>query len=46
MSPMAMSFIAFACIFAGTFLGMFLRNRLPGHHLSGDTKDVVRLGTG
>src|SRR6266571_8264779 len=46
MSPMAMSFIAFACIFAGTFLGMFLRNKLPGHHLSGDTKDVVRLGTG
>jgi len=43
---MAMSFIAFACIFAGTFLGMFLRNKLPGHHLSGDTKDVVRLGTG
>jgi hypothetical protein len=28
------------------FLGMFLRNRLPEHHLSGDTKDVVRLGTG
>jgi hypothetical protein len=46
MSPMAMSWIAFACIFGGTFLGMFLRNRLPGHHLSGDTKDVVRLGTG
>jgi ABC-type multidrug transport system fused ATPase/permease subunit len=38
--------IAFACVFGGTFLGMFLRSRLPGHHLSGDTKDVVRLGTG
>jgi hypothetical protein len=46
MSPMAMSLIAFACVLGGTFLGMFLRNRLPGHHLSGDTKDVVRLGTG
>jgi hypothetical protein len=46
MSPMAMSWIAFACVFGGTFIGMFLRNRLPGHHLSGDTKDVVRLGTG
>jgi hypothetical protein len=46
MSPMAISWIAFACIFGGTFLGIFLRNRLPGHHLSGDTKDVVRLGTG
>jgi hypothetical protein len=46
MSPLSLSFIAFACVFGGTFLGMFLRNRLPGHHLSGDTKDVVRLGTG
>ena len=38
--------IAFAIIFAGAFLGMFMRKKLPGHHLSGDTKDVVRLGTG
>jgi hypothetical protein len=46
MTPLLMSLIAFAFIFGGTFLGMFLRNRLPGHHLAGDTKDVVRLGTG
>jgi hypothetical protein len=46
MSPMTLSLIAFAFIFGGTFLGMFFRNRLPDHHLSGDTKDVVRLGTG
>jgi hypothetical protein len=46
MSPISLSLIAFVCVFGGTFLGMFLRNRLPGHHLSGDTKDVVRLGTG
>ena len=46
MSPLAMSFVAFVCIFGGTFLGIFLRNRLPDHHLSGDTKDVVRMGTG
>jgi hypothetical protein len=25
---------------------MLLRNVLPGHHLAGETKDVVRLGTG
>jgi hypothetical protein len=25
---------------------MFLRNGLPKHHLSGETKDVVKLGTG
>jgi hypothetical protein len=46
MNAMAISWIAFACIFGGAFLGMLLRNRLPDHHLSGDTKDVVRLGTG
>jgi hypothetical protein len=46
MSPILMSLIVFACVFGGAFLGMFLRSRLPGHHLSGDTKDVVRLGTG
>jgi Protein of unknown function (DUF4239) len=46
MNPMALSLIAFACVFGGALLGMFLRSRLPGHHLKGDTKDVVRLGTG
>jgi hypothetical protein len=46
MSPLVTSLIAFAIIFAGAFIGMFMRQRLPGHHLSGDTKDVVRLGTG
>jgi Protein of unknown function (DUF4239) len=45
-TPLLTSLIAFLCIFGGTFLGMFLRNRLPERHLSGDTRDVVRLGTG
>ena len=42
MSSLAMSGIVFACICVGTFLAMIL----PGHHLEGDTKDVIRLGTG
>ena len=46
MSPLLTSSVAFAIIFAGVFLGMFMRRRLPGHHLSEDTKAVVRLGTG
>ena len=46
MRPLSMSVIAFACVLGGTFLGIFLRNRLPEHHLSAATKDVVRLGTG
>jgi len=41
-----MSVIAFGCVLGGTFLGVFVRNRLPKHHLSGETKDVVKLGTG
>src|ERR1700682_6052046 len=41
-----MSAIVFVCVLGGAFLGMFLRNRLPKHHLSGETKDVVKLGTG
>jgi hypothetical protein len=44
--PLSTSLIVFACVLGGTFIGMFLRNRLPEHHLSGATKDVVRLGTG
>src|ERR1700688_1004816 len=38
--------MVFACVLGGTFFGMFLRGRLPKHHLEGATKDVVRLGTG
>src|SRR5512143_2627934 len=46
MSPIAISLIAFAIIFGGTLLGMFLRPLLQEHHLSGDSKDVMKLGTG
>jgi ABC-type multidrug transport system fused ATPase/permease subunit len=45
-SPLLMSVIVFACVIAGAFLGMFLRNALPKRHLSEATKDVVKLGTG
>jgi hypothetical protein len=46
MSPLAISGIFFACIVAGTLLGMLLRALLPDEHLSNDTKDVVKLGMG
>ena len=45
-SPLFMSVIVFACVLGGAFVGIFLRNTLPKHHLSGATKDVVKLGTG
>ena len=46
MSAITLSCIALACISGGALLGMFLRSTLAEHHLSGDAKDVVRLGTG
>ena len=46
MTSLLTSSIALAVIFGGTFLGMFVRSRLPEQHLSRDTKDVVMLGTG
>ncbi len=46
MSAMAVSSIAFGCVFGGALLGMFLRGVLPEHHLNADSKDVVKLGMG
>src|SRR3954468_16116331 len=42
MNAITISGITFVCISGGALLGMFL----PGHNLSPDDKDVVRLGTG
>ncbi len=46
MSALAISLVAFACIFAGMLLGMFLRVILPKHHVSDESKDAVKLGIG
>ena len=46
MSSMAVSSIAFGCVFGGALLGMFLRSVLPEHHLNTESKDVVKLGMG
>jgi len=43
---MTTSWIVFACVFAGALLGMLLRRILPRHHLSEDSKDIVKLGMG
>jgi len=40
---MAISWIAFACLF-GVLFGMLLRRILPEHHLTADSKNVVKLG--
>jgi hypothetical protein len=38
--------IVFACAFGGAVAGMLLRAVIPDPHLSGDSKDVVKMGTG
>ena len=44
MSPMAIGWIVFALVFGSALLAMFVRDALPEHHLSADSKDVVKLG--
>jgi hypothetical protein len=46
MSAVTISLITFASIFCGTMLGMFLRTLLPDHHMSADSQDVMKMGTG
>ena len=46
MSSLDIALISAACIFSGVLLGLFLQNLLPGHHLSADSKDTVKLGAG
>jgi hypothetical protein len=46
MSPLTISLIVFGVIFVGALLGMVCRARLPEHHLSPDSRDVVKLGMG
>lgn len=46
MSSVAISVVTFAVVFCGALFGVFLRPVLPQHHLSADSKDVVKLGMG
>jgi hypothetical protein len=44
-SSIAIAATAFALILASALSGAFLRRILPEHHLSGDSKDVIKLAT-
>jgi hypothetical protein len=46
MSSIAISLIVLAFVFGGAMFGMYLRTVLPEHHLSDESKDVVKLGMG
>ncbi|HEU5193708.1 MAG TPA: hypothetical protein VFW70_03125 [Methylomirabilota bacterium] len=38
--------LVFGAVFGGALLGMLLKVVLPKHHLSADSKDIVKLGMG
>ena len=46
MSSVAISLITFTVAFAGALLGIALRHVLPQNELTGDSRDVVKLGVG
>lgn len=46
MISLQISLLTFACTFGCTLLGMFVRRFLPEHHLTADSRDVMKLGTG
>lgn len=43
MSPIQFATVAFVCILTSAIGGALLRSRLPEHHVSGDSKDVIKL---
>ena len=45
-NPTVVALICFCFILAGTFVGAWLRNRLPENHLSKESESVVKMGVG
>jgi hypothetical protein len=46
MSAVIIGVITFVCVLCGMIAGMLLRRTLPDHHLSGDSKDAVKMASG
>ncbi|HKM55353.1 MAG TPA: hypothetical protein VJY33_18250 [Isosphaeraceae bacterium] len=46
MSANEIAVIVFGCTFGGAMVGMFIAGRLPDHHLSSESRDVVRMAVG
>jgi len=46
MSSIAITLIILFCLTVGFLLGMWLQHLLPDHHLSKESQDTVKLGTG
>lgn len=46
MRSIAIGFITLPCLVAGTALGLWRQYRRPGHHLSRESQETVKLGSG
>ncbi|MCI0499966.1 MAG: DUF4239 domain-containing protein [Planctomycetales bacterium] len=46
MSAWVIGIGAFVCVLGGAVAGLLLRNTLPDHHLTGDSRDAVKMGSG
>ena len=46
MSSVSLAVVAFLCPLLGAAAGMTARSRLPAHHLSRESTDVIKLATG
>jgi hypothetical protein len=46
MSSLAIACVVFGCVLVSTVAAMMTARRLPEHHLSGESRDVVKLGLG
>ena len=45
-SSLTIALISAVCIFSGVLLGLWLQNLLPGHHLTNDSRETVKLAAG
>ena len=46
MNSLLITTLVILCCFCGILLGAYIREKVPEHHLSSDSKDIVKLGTG
>lgn len=46
MTALLVAAVALSVVFAGALLGFFLQTRLPDHHLTAESEDLVKLGAG
>jgi hypothetical protein len=46
MSSLVIALVVLGCLLGGALLGLLIRSALPEHHLSAESKETIKLGTG